>query len=89
MNASSRTSRTTWYAILLLQVFISHCTAAVMTMMTAISFSIAQIPSKSTAPGPRMQSTACPVRIGIYKVSTTETAASTMEKSRKNLYFPM
>lgn len=36
-----------------------------------------------------MQSTACPVKIGIYKVSITETAASTMEKNKKILYFPM
>ena len=72
-----------------MQVFISHCAAAVISITTTICFIMENTPSKLTFPSPRSRSTASPVRMGMYRVRTTVTAASTRESPTINQYLRM
>ena len=63
----------------LLQTFISHWAAAVPAMAAAIRPSSRARAAKSTAPGPKMQSTPRPISTGSQRVRATETAASKSE----------
>ena len=47
------------------------------------------MPAKSTWPGPTIKSTALPVRMGMYRVAATVTAASRMDSATRNRYFLM
>ena len=83
------TSFTTLYVILLLSTFMIHCATAVMLTTTTSFASIPLSPVKSTFPGPTTLSTACPIMIGAYSVSTTEMAAHMSDRTTRNLYLLM
>ena len=69
-----------------MQVFITHCAAAVNATATAIFFIMAKTPGKSTFPFSRIRSTASPVRMGTYRVSTTVTAARISDNPTRSQY---
>ena len=78
LKAFVRMSCTTRKVTMLLMWFMTHCASAVTRIMKPICSRIRRSVVQSTSPGPTIVSTACPVRIGMYSVSTTVTAASRM-----------
>ena len=65
----------------------THCAIAVAKIAMPIFFMIENTAAKFTTPFPRRRSTASPVRIGTYSVSTTVTAASRSESPTSSQYF--